>query len=91
MSFIARQKNGLLCRHSSVTDCITDYNMTEGDYINICMERANEEAKVVLKDYVRDIRMVKDYFNTNNMSKQKFEEILKEMEKPASKCKHEKT
>lgn len=35
--------------------------------------------------------MVKDYFNTNNMSKQKFEEILKEMEKPASKCKHEKT
>lgn len=91
MSFIARQTNGLLCRYSSVTDCITDYNMTEEDYINICIERAREEAKVVLKDYVRDMQMVKDYFNPNNMSEPQFEEILKEMEKPASECKHQTT
>lgn len=91
MSFIARQPNGLLCRHSSVTDCITDYNMTEEDYINICMERAKEEAKVVLKDYVRDMQMIKDYFNSNNMSEQQFEEMLKEMEKPASECQHKLT
>ena len=91
MSFIARQPNGLLCRHSSVTDCITDYNMTEEDYINICRERAREEAEVVLKDYVRDMQMVKDYFNPNNMSEQQFEEMLKEMEKPASECKHKLT
>ncbi|WP_312497144.1 hypothetical protein [Anaerosporobacter sp.] len=95
MSFIARQTNGLLCRHSSVTDSITDYNMTEEDYINVCIERAKEraeeEAKEVLKNYVRDMRMVKDYFKPNNMSKQQFEEILKEMDKPASECKHETT
>ncbi|MCC2256174.1 hypothetical protein LKD70_17470 [Ruminococcus sp. CLA-AA-H200] len=37
---ICRQPNGLLCRHSTITDCITDYNMTEQDYIDLCVERA---------------------------------------------------
>lgn len=91
MSFIARQPNGLLCRHSSVTDCITDYNMTEEDYINMCMEKAKEKAREVLKDYVRDMRMVKDYFSPNNMTELKFEVILEEMKRPASECKHQTT
>lgn len=30
-AFVARQPNGLLCRFSTVTDCITNYNMTEED------------------------------------------------------------
>ncbi len=48
--FIARQPNGLLCRHSTVTDCLTDYNMTEEDYINMCKEKAEEEAKDIIKN-----------------------------------------
>ena len=95
MSFIARQPNGLLCRHSSVTDCITDYNMTNEDYINMCIEKAIEEAKKeaksILKNYVRDMDLVKDSFGENNMSKERFDEILKEMEKPICECEHKTT
>lgn len=39
-AFIARQPNGLLCRFSTVVDCITDYNMTEEEYIEMCAEKA---------------------------------------------------
>ena len=46
-AFIARQPNGLLCRFSSVVDCITDYNMTEDEYIEMCAEKAREEARAV--------------------------------------------
>ena len=91
MSFIARQPNGLLCRHSSVTDCITDYNMTEEDYINVCIERAKEEAKSVLKDYVRDMQTVKDYFVPNNMTRVEFEAILELTKMPADMCEHKTT
>ncbi|WP_310603581.1 hypothetical protein [Anaerosporobacter sp.] len=91
MSFIARQPNGLLCRHSTVTGCITDYNMTEEDYINLCMEKAKEEAKEVLMNYVRDIQAIKDYFLPHNMTEQDFEIILKEMKNPSDICKHETT
>ena len=34
MNFIARQKNGLLCRFSTVIDTVTDYNMTDEEYID---------------------------------------------------------
>lgn len=51
-AFIARQPNGLLCRFSSVVDCITDYNMTEDDYIEMCAEKAREEARDVLNHYI---------------------------------------
>lgn len=45
-AFIARQPNGLLCRFSSVVDCITDYNMTEDEYIEMCAEKARESLEV---------------------------------------------
>lgn len=37
-AFIARQPNGLLCRFSSVVDCITDYNMTTEEHKRIMKE-----------------------------------------------------
>ncbi len=89
--FIARQPNGLLCRHSTVTDCLTDYNMTEEDYINMCKEKAEEEAKDIIKKCMRDFSEVKERFVPNNMSKKRFSKILKEMERPAKECKAEKT
>lgn len=47
--FIAKQPNGLYCRYSSVVDNITHHNMTEDDYIELCVERAKEEAKETLE------------------------------------------
>lgn len=81
-AFICKQPNGLYCRFSTVVDTITDYNMTEDDYIELCVERAKEEAKDVLKNYIRPFNWVKEYFFPNNMSQEEFDKILKEMEKP---------
>lgn len=95
MSFIARQPNGLLCRYSSDTDCITDYNMTEEDYINLCKEQAAEaaekEAKSILNYYVRPFSLVKDSFILGNMNEAELKKILKEIEQPIEICRHTQT
>jgi len=80
--FIARQPNGLLCRFSTVVDCPTAWNMTEQEYINLCIEEAKEEAereaKEILAKYVRPFNQVMVSFKPENMTKKKFEEFLKE-------------
>lgn len=80
-SFIARQPNGLLCRHSSVVDCITEYNMTEEEYIEMCAERAREEARINLlqESFVKPYEWVIKNFIPNNMSEKEFLRIRKEM------------
>lgn len=80
-AFIAKQPNGLYCRFSTVVDCPTDWNMTENDYIELCKERAEEEAKEVLANYLRPFEMVKDRFIPNNMTNEEFEEFLEEVSK----------
>ena len=89
--FIARQPNGLLCRHSSVVDCVTDYNMTEEDYIKLCMEKAKAEAEEVLKNYLRPFEWVEKYFFPNNMTREEFDRILQEMKQPAEHCHYTRT
>lgn len=90
MSFIARQPNGLLCRHSSIVDCVTDYNMTDQECIDLQVERAKEKAerdtRMILEKYLKGIEEVKESFIPNNMSKKEFNKILKDMEKPAEEC-----
>lgn len=92
MSFIARQPNGLLCRHSSVVDCVTDYNMTDKECIDLQAQRAKERAerdtRIILEKYLQGIEEVKESFIPNNMSKKNFNKILKDMEKPAEECTH---
>ena len=68
-SFVCRQPNGLLCRFSTIVDCITDYNMSEEDYIEMCAEKAREEARNVIKNYIRPYEWIDEYFNDSNMSK----------------------
>lgn len=87
-SFIARQPNGLLCRHSSIVGCVTDYNMTDEDYIQLCMEQAREDAKRNLELHVRPFGRVREDFYPANMSQDVFDKILKDMEKPANECNH---
>lgn len=61
-SFIARQPNGLLCRFSTVVDCVTHYNMTEEDYIELRADQAREDARYDLKckHFIRPFQEVKD-------------------------------
>lgn len=80
-AFIARQPNGLLCRFSTVVDCPTDWNMTENEYIEMCAEKAREEAREVIKNHLKPFDMVKENYIPSNMSKKEFAEVLKEMEK----------
>ena len=82
--FIVVQPNGLLCRFSTITDCPTHYNMTAEDYIEICKEKAEQEAQDVLENYIRPFSWVEQYFYPNNMSQEEFERILQEMKKPIS-------
>ena len=48
-SFVCKQPNGKYCRFSTVVDTVTDYDMTEEDYVELCKEKAEEEAWDVLK------------------------------------------
>ena len=81
-AFIAKQPNGLYCRFSTVVDCPTHWNMTEEEYIEMCVERAKEEAIIMLKKGVRPFEEVVAHFIPNNMTKTEFEKCLKEMCKP---------
>lgn len=90
-AFIARQPNGLLCRHSTVVDCMTDYNMTEEDYIEQCAEKARREAQDVLENYIQPFDLVPEYFSPNNMTQEEFEKILQEMHLPKEQCTYIKT
>jgi len=82
-SFIAKQPNGLYCRFSAIVDCPTDWNMTEQDYIDICKQRAEEEAKDVLRNYLRPFEWVKERFAPENMTCKEFRAFLKEASEPA--------
>ena len=87
-AFIARQPNGLLRRFSSVVDCITDYNMTEDEYIEMCAEKARKEARDVLDHNMQPFELVDKRFYPNNMTVEEHKRIMKEMEKPADRAAH---
>ena len=78
-AFISKQPNGKYCRFSTIIDTITDYNMTEEEYIEMCAERAREEARDVLANYIRPFEWVITYFYPNNTTREEFVKILKEM------------
>lgn len=50
--FISKQPNGLYCRFSTVVDCPTDWNMTEEDYVELCKQKAEKEARDVLANHL---------------------------------------
>ena len=77
--FVCKQPNGLYCRFSTIVDCPTDWNMTEDDYIEMCKQKAEEDARATLKNYLQPFEMVKDRFYPNNMTKEEFEEFLKDV------------
>ncbi len=78
-AFIARQPNGLLCRFSTVVDTVTNYNMTDEEYIEMCAEKARKEARETIENYTKPFEEVKNYFIANNMTQEEFNRILLEM------------
>lgn len=77
--FIAKQPNGLYCRFSTVVDCPTNWNMTAEDYIELCKQKAEQEAKDVLENYLQPFEKVKYYFYPNNMTEKEFDEFLQDV------------
>ena len=75
-SFVAKQPNGLYCRFSTVVDCPTDWNMTADEYIELCKEKAEKEAREVLEKYLQPFDLVKTLYHPNNMTRKEFREFL---------------
>lgn len=89
-SFITRQPNGLICRYSSIVDCPTNWNMTDGEYIAYCMEKARDEARKEIESQMQPFDRVKRDFAPYNMTKKRFKEVLKQMELPTEDAKKQK-
>ena len=85
---IARQPNGLICRYSSIVGYVTDYNMTEEDYINFCKEIAELQAREILAHRMKDFSEVKEAFIPAIMSEEDIQKVMKKMELPKEQCKH---
>ena len=80
---IAQQPNGKYCRFSSVIDTLTHINMTAEDYIfNITGTVKNREDGVdTLTNHLYQFSEVVDSFVPNNMSTERFNELVAECSK----------
>lgn len=86
-AFIARQPNGLLCRFSTVVDTVTNWNMTEEDYIvEVQMglylrnrKEAEIEAKDIIDNYIQPFSEVIRRFLPYNNTRCEFLKLLREM------------
>ena len=78
---IAKQPNGLYCRISTVVDAPTHWNMTEQDYIDMRVKKAEEEAKGVLANYCQDFDVALNrvrYGKDTNMTTEEYEQFIKD-------------
>jgi hypothetical protein len=53
--------------------------MTDEEYIEMCAEKAREEAKCVLDKHLLPFDEIKKRFYPNNMTKREFSKLIKEM------------
>ena len=81
MGFISKQLNGLYCRFSTVIDNLTDWNMTKKEYVQMCMEKAKQEALDTLENHLQPFEMVNERFVPNNMTRKEFNNIMKDISK----------
>lgn len=66
-----KQPNGRYCRYSTVVDCVTHYNMTEDDILELCIQNAIHEAIITGRRYMDD----ESHFHS-------FEELVAKYEDP---------
>lgn len=53
--------------------------MTEEEYIEMCAERGREEARKILKNYLKPFNIVLDNFRPMNNTVEEFQGLLKAM------------
>lgn len=86
MGRIFKQPNGLYCRYSTVSESITEVNMTADEYIALYKERAAAraavEAKEILDRYIGSYEeLLENLLHSNNQEANiKYIKILKEQE-----------
>ncbi|MFJ7407140.1 MULTISPECIES: hypothetical protein [unclassified Lysinibacillus] len=80
-AFIAQQPNGLYCRFSTIVDTVTHYNMTREEYLNNITDTTKNraDAEDTLVNYLQPFSEVVKRFIPNNMSQEKFNELVKIM------------
>lgn len=63
-------------------DCVTEFNMTEEDYVEYCAENAREEARYNLsrKSFVQPYQRVLDEIRFDNITEEEFAELRRQME-----------
>lgn len=81
--FIVKQPNGLYCRFSTVVGTVTNWNMTEEDYVRVLMMRGYDgtqaaiEAREVIEDYLQPFSEVLKCFRPINNTVEEFTEWVK--------------
>jgi hypothetical protein len=90
-SFISKQPNGLYCRFSTVVDCITHYNLTKDDYIEMRINAgaSKEQAEDVLNNYLYPFEEVLERFADTNMTYIEFYELIEKLKIPAEEKNYE--
>lgn len=78
-AFISKQPNGLYCLFSTVVDTLTHIDMTEEEYIELCVEEAKEKARRKLERDLVPFEEMVELFLPNNHSVDEFNSMLKEM------------
>jgi hypothetical protein len=85
MSFIVQQPNGLYCRFGTVTKCPTEWNMTEGECVDVLKGKYGLDEMGVLTemvDRVREFEKITANFEPKHMTRYRFEKIRKTMKEP---------
>lgn len=82
-AFLVKQPNGLYCRFSTSICCPTSWNMTEEEYIEMCVERAKREASEEARENIANCQYTIDdiisNYQPNVMSKHRFKKVIKEI------------
>ena len=84
-ALIARQPNGRICRFSSIVDSITDHNLTDEEYIEMCAEEAREEARRTLENRLKPFEDIVERMNQSvefgyaDMDEKGWKELLETM------------
>lgn len=78
-TMICRQPNGKLCRFSTVVDTVTDYNLTDDEYIEVESEIARERAREKIESGLDDYNYMIGQFLPINMSQAEFDSIRRLM------------
>ena len=86
--FLVKQPNGRYCLFSTIVDCPTYVNLTEEDYVQIYLRKAENDVREYLQqlkehpELTPSFEEMDKYFHPNNMSEKEYKEYKEIMTKP---------